>query len=142
MQALDRLTGALVPCLYAATRVGQLAQVRAQLGDEAPDDIDERLEEARSTLDERYQDVHAALTRGAVFLPNEVLDAVHDLDQTLRVMAADEDTMEQQGTQLAAQAMAAYYTFAATARSWAGVGPLEMDRLLGLSNPPVEGGTE
>jgi hypothetical protein len=141
MQALDRLTGALVPCLYAATRVGQLAQVRAQLGDEAPDGIDERLEEARATLDERYREVHAALTRGAVFLPNEVLDAVHDVDQALRVMASDDETMEQQGTQLAAQAMASYYTFAATARSWAGVGSLEMDRLLGLSSPPVEGET-
>lgn len=136
VDAVVDLARALVPCLHAATQYVQMAQMLAQLGDDAPADLADRVDDARTTVEAQHRDVHAAVTQGAVFLPNAVLDAVHDVDRVLRTMLSDGAQVRQQGTSLVAQAMTAYYTFAATARQWAGVGELQVERLLGLSPAP------
>lgn len=136
VDAIVDVAQALVPCLHAATQYVQLVQTQTQLGDDAPDDLSARVRDARSTAEARHRDVHRAVTQGALFLPNAVLDAVYDADRVLRTLLADERAARQGGSQLVTQGMVAYYTFAATARQWAGVGELQVERLLGLSQAP------
>lgn len=136
--AAASVAAAAARCVRAGTQWAQLVQMQAQLGDEAPAELPDHVAQARGTLQEHHQALQAALTSGAVWLPNGVLQAGRDVDETVRLLQSDVSAVAMQGTALAAQVMVAYYTYAAAVRRWTGVEPLDVERLVGAPASDAE----
>jgi len=130
VEAADRLAGAVAPALRSASEFCQLAQMAAQLGDEAPEDLEERVAAARQQAAEHRERLQTELMRGAALLPNRVLQTAHEIDRMIEALLTDERLGRMQGAALSTELQVAYYTFAGTIRSRAGLAGLDLEHIL------------
>jgi len=129
--AADRLSGVLVDTVLSGRRWGQLAYMKFQLGDEAPEDFPERVARAKAATTDHREALMSTLMRSAPFLPNDVLDAAHEVDRLVEQMLADDSVPARYGNELATGLTASYYTFSKKVRAWTGAETLDVERLLG-----------
>lgn len=131
MEAADRLAGAAAPLVSTASQFCQLLQTSAQLGEEAPDGLTDRIATLRDDATDQREVLRTELMRDAALLPNRVLQAAHDVEQTVEFVLADERRAVLRGGDIATQLQVSYYTFAGTVRNWTGQSALDVERLLG-----------
>jgi hypothetical protein len=131
VEAADRLTGAVAPTLRSASEFCQLAQMNAQLGEEAPEDLEERVAAARQQAEDHRERLQTELMRGAALLPNRVLQTAHEIDRMIEALLTDERLARMQGAALSTELQVAYYTFAGTIRSRTGLDGLNLETILG-----------
>ena len=115
VEAADRLTGAVAPVLRSASEFCQLAQMNAQLGEEAPEDLEERVAAARQQAADH----------------RERLQTAHEIDRMIEALLTDERLARMQGAALSTELQVAYYTFAGTIRSRTGLDGLDLETILG-----------
>ena len=131
VEAADRLTGAVAPVLRSASEFCQLAQMNAQLGEEAPEDLEERVAAARQQAADHRERLQTELMRGAALLPTRVLQTAHEIDRMIEALLTDERLARMQGAALSTELQVAYYTFAGTIRSRTGLDGLDLETILG-----------
>ena len=131
VEAADRLTGAVAPALRLASEFCQLAQMNAQLGEEAPEDLEERVAVARQQTADHRERLQTELMRGAALLPTRVLQTAHEIDRMIEALLTDERLARMQGAALSTELQVAYYTFAGTIRSRTGLDGLDLETILG-----------
>ena len=131
VEAADRLTGAVAPALRLASEFCQLAQMNAQLGEEAPEDLEERVAAARQQTADHRERLQTELMRGAALLPTRVLQTAHEIDRMIEALLTDERLARMQGAALSTELQVAYYTFAGTIRSRTGLDGLDLETILG-----------
>ena len=131
VEAADRLTGAVAPALRLASEFCQLAQMNAQLGEEAPEDLEERVAAARQQAADHRERLQTELMRGAALLPTRVLQTAHEIDRMIEALLTDERLARMQGAALSTELQVAYYTFAGTIRSRTGLDGLDLETILG-----------